>query len=62
MVRDEQVAAQLQAAHQAGLSVILCVGEALADREGWAGRRYCNATIIRGLAKCYKMGLCDYCL
>ena len=33
---DEQVAAQLQAAHQAGLSVILCVGEALADRK--AGR------------------------
>ena len=33
---DEQVAAQLQAAHNAGFSVILCVGEGLADRK--AGR------------------------
>lgn len=33
---DEQVAAQLHAAHEAGLTVILCVGEALEDRK--AGR------------------------
>ena len=30
---DEQVAAQIQAAHNAGLTVILCVGEGLADRK-----------------------------